>query len=579
MEHNPYPAYTSAEYLAKYYPVKECYLDSKKTVPAPSIYSWNGIPKTAADPVFGSYKLLGLRDDVCFERFGRYGPYGFGYDENSGGLGVGSDTEQDGNEEVWQQDGKINYGAINGEDGLNWNQAQAECYDANKWRFQSEASSSIWPTMSTKKLVPRSAVILRIYTGFDWSSPTILHLRALITELSLKSGGEYRIHLLMHVKNDKIPIYADEDIYRAVIHENVPPEFRDMVTLWSEKYMKTIYSTPFGKPFAPQSPLAGGTHGAYRGLHMSLQWFAHQHPEYEYFWNWEMDIRYTGHYYELFDRLGGFAQNQSRKGLWDRNAKFYIPALHGSWEDFTELVALEHAEDKESSNQLGAFEKRGHMWYGHPLDFPDKQWLPDEEFFPPPGCSTPSPGCGVGEEADLITLNPMFDPNDSGWILAKDLVGYNTSFPIPPRRTSLVAAGRFSKKLLSTMHSEMVYFGHSAFPEMFPATISLHHGFKAVFAPHPVYFDRKWPLEEVERKFNGGKYGSTGGNESCPFNLVNEPLFGGTSWYYNAGFAGALWRRWLGIPDGGQGGREFEEQGSGRMCLRGTLMHPVKWED
>jgi len=31
---------------------------------------------------------------------------------------------------------------------------------------------------------------------------------------------------------------------------------------------------------------------------MPMQYFAYQHPEYDFFWNWEMDIRNTGHWYD-----------------------------------------------------------------------------------------------------------------------------------------------------------------------------------------------------------------------------------------------------------------------------------------
>ena len=87
--------------------------------------------------------------------------------------------------------------------------------------------------------------------------------------------------------------------------------------------------------------------------------------------------------------------------------------------------------------------------------------------------------CGVGEEADLITLNLIFEPLNSGWLLANGITGYNTSLPILPWRNVIVAAGRLSKKLLNIMYQEMIQFGHSAFREMFHPTIALHDGLKA----------------------------------------------------------------------------------------------------
>jgi hypothetical protein len=65
----------------------------------------------------------------------------------------------------------------------------------------------------------------------------------------------------------------------------------------------------------------------------------------------------------------------------------------------------------------------------------------------------------------------------------------------------------------------------------------------------------------------------------------------GMTWYYNAGFAPNLWKRWLGLKVNNDGGEEFEmtadegksgegvnemKGGEGRMCLPPMLLHPVK---
>ena len=551
-----------------------CYLDSEKSVPAPSIYSYSGIPQHQAEPVFGSYNLLGIRGDACFDRFGRFGPYGFGYQLAVGGSGEGIDTEGANKTSVWLQGGQVNYLGINYPDGLDWAKAQTECNERNRLRFESRNPSDANESTLTKKTLPRTAVVIRSWVGFEWNEQAIVNFRAMINELSLKSGGEYTVHILLHVKDNSLPIWADAEVHQEVIRRNIPYELWGLVTLWSEKYMETFYSTPFGPPF--ENPSEERIHGAYRSLHMPLQWFAHQHPEYDFFWNWEMDMRYTGHYWEFLHRLSKWGRDQPRKGLWERSAKYYIPAIHGTWENFSRLVESENANSEEiimSGSNIT-------HWPGRPLDFPGRKMLDEEEPIPPLGCSVDLDGsvCGVGEEADLITFNPIFDPDSSGWVFSRDITGYDLSQPIPPRRTAIVTAGRLSKKLLTAMHDEMVTFGHSAFAEMYPPTIALHHGLKAVYAPHPVYFDRRWPLEEVERKFNGGTFGSTGGNGSSPYNQTNEHNHQGTTWYFNSGFSGMLWRRWLGYKDQEEGGRQFEEKGTGRMCLRGTLVHPIKWE-
>jgi hypothetical protein len=183
----------------------------------------------------------------------------------------------------------------------------------------------------------------------------------MIKELSLKSGGEYTVHILLHVKVNSLTVWGDLSMLQEVVRQNVPQEFWGLVTLWSERYMEKIYSTPFGPAF--ENPSQQDIHSAYRSVHMPLQWFAHEHPEHDFFWNWEMDIRYTGRYYEFFDHLGSWEREQPRKRLWERSAKYYIPALHGPLGKFTQLVDAENsqAEEPHATASLGS---KHHDWPG-----------------------------------------------------------------------------------------------------------------------------------------------------------------------------------------------------------------------
>jgi hypothetical protein len=530
-----------------------------------------------------------------------------GYSFDEGGVQVGLDTERAGSDAVWAKTGKINY------DTVDWGDAQTRCVEANKKRFldasdlnaspkassssSSSSSSGGWSSLrSGKQKIARTAVVIRAYTGFQWTQHAVLNFRAMISELALRSGGEYTVHFLLHVRNDFEAVWADPVTAQRVLDDNVPPEFHGLCVLWSEAQMRLLYPGQFGRSFT--NPSSGDIHGVYRSAHMPLQYFAMNHPEYEHFWNWEMDVRYLGNYYELFDRLGKWGRNQSRVEAWERSAKYYIPRFHGDWDNFTQLV---HRETEASGRPavLG------------PVDFVGRMPLRSEqrgESFLPPSCDRPRGGsttpdsdaaspvssrCGVGEDADLITLNPLFDAEDSGWIFASDVTGYNLNLAQPPRRCAIVTASRLSRRLLAAMHEENWRLRHTMFSEMFPATAALHHGLKAVYAPHPVYVDREWDLDAVDAAFNGGRDHTSGGRGS-PFDLRNEHNHKGTSWYYHSEFAGLLWRRWLGYaqpdgrgPNGGRSGEgtlrggENEEarvESTGRLCMRSMLVHPIKWE-
>ncbi|KAJ9156532.1 Major facilitator superfamily transporter [Pleurostoma richardsiae] len=593
----PQPDYQSSDYTDKHYPVQRCYLDQENKTPVPDSYAYNGVPQGVAKPVLGSYNLLGLREDVCFDRWGRYGPYGLGYSLDEGGTEEGMDTENHGSEHVWEKTGKIDYR------GVDWGDTQNRCYEANSHRFidadQKEEederkrrsgqggnehhSQSRLPGEERQKL-QRTAVVVRTYVGFQWTQLAILNFRAMISELALRSGGEYDVHFLLHVKDNDKPIWSDPETVQRILDDNVPREFHSICTVWSVAQMRLLYPGRFGA--AVQNPSNGDIHGVYRSAHMPLQHFAVTHPQYAHFWNWEMDMRYVGNYYELFDRIGSWAARQPRVQIWERSQKYYIPAFHGSWDNFTDLVSIETAHSGRKSI------------FG-PAVFSGRQSLRTEErgySYVPDSCKRGEDMslCGVDEEADLITLNPLFDTDESGWVFAKDVTGYDAAFPTPPRRCAIVTASRLSRRLLLVMHEETFRMHHSMFSEMFPASMALHHGLKAAYAPHPVYLDRRWELDAVDAAFNGGRDASTSGSGS-PFDLRNEHNHKGTSWYYNSEFAGLLWRRWLGYAqmdgrgdNGGRagegslrGGRDEESSpsGSGRLCLRSMLVHPIKWEN
>lgn len=556
--------------------VQTCFIDQEGQVPAPDVFAYDGVPQHFPDPAIGSYNLLGIRDDVCFDRFGRYGPYGFGYRKLHGGSEVGIDTEKANSEEVWKKSGQINYTKVD------WGDAQERCVDVNNHRFkQVDPETEELEKSSTKK--SRTAVVIRLYTDFQWTELSIINFRAMINELSLRSGGEYTVHFLMHVRDWDIPIWSDDLTVQRVLRDNVPPEFHNIVTLWSEPQMKLYYPGKFSD--AIENPSGAPIHGVYRSAHYPLQMFALQHPEYEHFWNWEMDMRYTGSFYELFDRLGKWAEEQPRAMLWERNERYYIPSYHGDWQNFSQTVQ----KDTLLSGRKTVF---------GPVQFPGNKPLRYEQKgnkVMPEDCYADGDHatCGVGEAADIITLNPLFDTDDSGWVFNLDVTGYGSN-KNPPRRCAIITASRLSRRLLKAMHEEVWRHHHTMFSEMFPASVALHHGYKGVYAPHPVFIDRAWDPSSIDAAFNGGRDHSTSGPGS-PFDVGNEHNHKGSSWYYNSEFAGLLWRRWLGFSqidgrgDGGgvagfgsrRGGikEETSEESSGRLCLRSMLVHPIKRED
>lgn len=144
---NPYPDYESKNYIEEYGPVKTCYLDAKDKIQIPPMRAYNGITKGTPDNVIGSYDLLGLRNDVCFERFGRLGPYGLGYSKRRGGTGAAMEGEREGSEKVWEQSPEVDFREVK------WADALDRCLEKNKHRFKpmSDAHKHKFQTMTASE--------------------------------------------------------------------------------------------------------------------------------------------------------------------------------------------------------------------------------------------------------------------------------------------------------------------------------------------------------------------------------------------------------------------------------------------
>ncbi|EPS36166.1 hypothetical protein H072_10364 [Dactylellina haptotyla CBS 200.50] len=498
---------------------------------------YKGVHRGMPDPFYGSYDLLGIDRDVCFERRTRLGMYGHVDREQipmeAKDEGVQYDLE-------WKD--------------FNWKKVQETCVQMNGDRYAKILPSDKDETKGKrtdagKQKKARTALVLRVWHSYEWTRLDYVNLRSLITELNINSGGEYDVHLLMHVQDQDIPIWTEKSEYNRVVRESIIAEFQGLVTLWNEKMMSAM---------------------AYRSVWFPMQYFAREHPEYSYFWNLELDIRYTGHWYHFLEKVSAFAKAQPRRGLWERNSRFYVPSVHGSWSEFTAMVAK---EADISERVWGPVAVDGVNLTSHtptpPFETPEE----DEGYT-----------WGVGEEADLITLNPIFDPKNTTWGPRDDFTGYGRERPAnsevnpywtgPPRRAAIVAVYRFSRRLLDVMHEENTFMHHTMFTEMWPATAALHHGLKAVYAPHPVFMDRRWPGKYLASVLNNGKFGSSGGRQRSVFG-DREHHFMGSGFYYGSYWPRGVYRTWMGEVWEGRGGEEWEEV-HGRMCLPGMLLHPVK---
>ncbi|KAL7623086.1 hypothetical protein AAE478_006765 [Parahypoxylon ruwenzoriense] len=575
--YNPYPKYNGKAWLAERAQYMPCG-GPGGTSPA-DILVFKGLPKEFPEPGFGSYRVLGMDGNLCYERETRLGIYGYQSDNDTSKPSVDWDSIRWGqlqeqcaqkNKARFSMQGRPNpylttiYSRQNSSDSVVSNVDGKNGAKSSESHLRDESLKREGPLLRRKRdLVEqpksskskhiagseaRTAVLLRTYTGKEYSENDRQVIRSLITELSLHTGGLYQVFLFVHVKDTAYAIWDDEGTYQYVLERNVPPEFRDIAILWNDEATQSMYPKI--------DPKKATVHVS---QWLSVQKFAQEFPEFEYIWNWEIDARITSHNYDFVEKLAAFAKRQPRRGLWERNERYYIPSIHGDY-------------DTHFRNEVERISGKSTVWGPPKLPFVNPVG-------PKPPVAKPEDDnyrWGVGEEADLITVAPIFNPINSSWISGNELWGFNDSTHATldlPRRATIVTHSRVSKRLLDIMHVENIRGNHIS-SEMVTQTTALLHGLKAVYVPIPVFFDRPWKGQDLARWFNGGPKGESG-NIGSAMGWGREARYRGSTWYYRANPPQRLYLNFMGWEDTNVGGEEWEEL-YGRPCLPPMLLHPIK---
>ncbi|KAL9060946.1 MAG: hypothetical protein Q9162_000390 [Coniocarpon cinnabarinum] len=641
--YSPYPDYTSDEYRQEYRgSYHECDGPSGKPITQDEMgltKAYQGVPDGFPYPDIGSWEALGLDESVCFDRLGRLGPYGLQDPKDKSSKPI------DFSKVKWGQlqDACLRKNADRFDDSTvpdrrpGISKAHRERRDVQDLPAKSDTASSLKQEetrahqhkATTKTHKPRSAVLIRTWDTYEYQENDIMAIRALVSELSLQSGGEYHVFLFVNIKENDIPVFKDEQIYQETLDQYVPAELHDIAILWTEQVCQEWY---------PKI----GEWNVYWEQFMPLQWFSRTHPEFDYVWNWEMDARLIGQHYHFLESASAFAKKQPRKFLWERNARFYIPKLHGDWEKYFQ-----------ESNFLIETAK-----HHTPTVWGPQPWSPEQSVrgpTPPTDEIDDSFSWGVGEEADLITMLPMWDPRETWWSYRDHVFNYPGSdkatqerpFPHIPRRVFINTLVRLSKDLLDAMHYEN-QAGLSMASELWPGSVALQHGYKGVYAPHPIWQSHVWDPQYMELVFNADGWGAgslpgtdiddgrgvgynkdldirqqpqegTGPNKEgrvgrwsqerdSPYNPDREHNFGGWTWYFWSDLPRVIYWRWMGWSSGltlgteslrdelgwvGDGSvsncedhfwivdpvrltAEQWERSHGRLCLPHMLLHPVK---
>lgn len=525
------------------------------------------LQRQAPASMFGSYNATGLASDFCLDRHARYDPYG--YDD--------TDLEGNGGRRKSNRASKVKW------DNVDWGYLQGDCLMRNQHRYEplpwANRTTTLWmprqediddvdnvvvlPNDESQKSMSyrlwksrqnykqRTAVVLRTWESNEWTVDTMQYIRSMIMELSLHSGAEYEVIIMVEIKDGSKRIFDDHASYQQTLKKAVPDEFKNITILFNRQLLEKWYPKA-GQHEAKTSPSG----------HMAqpLQLLSLLRPEIEHFWQIDTDVRYTGHHYHHLETISTWAKQQPRKYLWERASRYYIPHVHGNWTNFMAIVANQTSLAIKPLDE-GEIARNGGVWGPEETEGIE----PVGPIPPTESSDNDNYAWGVGEDADLINLAPVFDPEGTSFVLKDKVEHYPEGNHTPRRATGTTSMIRLSKRLLRAMHHGQVISGFYMPPEMYPESTALHHGLKLVVFPLPVYLDFAKSPANMNAAFNGDE-GKTV--------LNNPPMHDGT-WHRMTYWASIdekttypdeLYKRWLG----------YGNDPSERLCLPGILLHPVK---
>ncbi|KAH7309577.1 hypothetical protein B0I35DRAFT_453285 [Stachybotrys elegans] len=406
-------------------------------------------------PFMGSQRELGI-DMTWMTADGRYGPYGFGEDRLS------------------YSRSRVDW------DAIDWGKLQDECYLQNAHRFpkplpsvrigedkrfslRSRTNIPLSPSWETFNNTRRTVLVLRSYEGFEYKPENMWSIRSIITEATLRTGGEYAVVMMVNVKNKGLDIFESAEKYEQAFEMlNIPPELRSITILWDERLVQSWY---------PELK----DHSTRWQVNQPLQLFALHHPEFDHYWQIEMDQRYLGDVGKYLDALSEFSRYEPRKQALERTTYPFSEEVYGTYENLTMEV------DRRN-------EGKSRAW--GPVVVPEIE---------PIGPAAPSEHAedddfawGVGEEADVVVTSFCADILETSW----EYVGYIEGFQqgiFTPRWWCPPAIMRGSRTVLLTAHKAQLEHGLSIPGEAILPTFALWHSLKISYPPQPVYMHKHDP--------------------------------------------------------------------------------------
>lgn len=213
-----------------------------------------------------------------------------------------------------------------------------------------------------------------------------------------------------------------------------------------------------------------------------IQLLAHFFPEFDHFWQFEMDARFTGHVGKMLEAFDKFSTKQPYKQSLERGSWEYIPKVHGTYQEFSEGV---DKAMKGGASVWGPVKVKNIEPIGP--EPPSKEAIDDAFEW------------RAEQEADLVLLGQVSDvrriQSQDDWVFRDWHLGnFGQDFGKLPRYMSVPAQARASWELLEGIHRAQHEHGLAVASEGTLPSFAVWLGLKIVALPIPKY---QYPSRDI----------------------------------------------------------------------------------